>query len=130
MLRKTLTLIAFLASSVGFAQAATENQVIDKILANEKTCVIGSFEDRIYLNTNRLLPTDQGLYLNLNDADYILLSTLNSDSNGCYVPCGSRVQPRRWQCPYCHLWWELGEECTNKECPTNQWKKKQGSSDK
>ncbi|GEM_PF-3554452 len=129
MFRKILTLgiTAILASSIGFAHDATEaanSQVIDEILANTKTCMVGCSEDKIYLNANRLIPTEQGLYLNLNDVDYVLLPTLNSDSNGCYVSCGSRVQPKMWQCPYCHLWWELGEKCQNKECPKNKWKKK------
>jgi hypothetical protein len=126
MLRKVLTLTAILACSIGFAQDAADaidNRIIDGILANKKTCMMSCSEDRIYLNTSRLLPTEQGLYLNLNDADYVLLPTLNSDSNGCYLLCGGRVQPKRWQCPYCHRWWDLGEKCTNEECPTNQWKK-------
>jgi hypothetical protein len=38
--------------------------------------------------------------------------------------CGSRVvKPPKWQCPYCRLWWEMGEKCTNGNCPKNQWKK-------
>ena len=127
MIGKTLTLIAILASSIGFAQEANDtidSRIIDGIVANKNTCVVGCSEDRIYLNPDRIFPTEQGLYLNLNDEDYVLLSTLNSDSNGCYVPCGSRVQPKKWQCPYCHSWWEMGEECRNADCPTNQWKKK------
>ena len=36
--------------------------------------------------------------------------------------CGSRVsQPTKWQCPYCHRWYELGEKCDNEDCPTNRW---------
>lgn len=38
--------------------------------------------------------------------------------------CGSRVAPQKWQCPYCHHWWEIGEKCSNPKCPVNQWKKK------
>jgi len=30
---------------------------------------------------------------------------------------------KKWQCPYCHMWWEYGERCKNQECPTNRWGK-------
>lgn len=43
---------------------------------------------------------------------------------GDVIQCGSKVAPKKWQCPYCHYWWEIGESCTNDNCPTNQWKKK------
>jgi hypothetical protein len=44
---------------------------------------------------------------------------------GDVIQCGSRASkaPKKWQCPYCHYWWEAGETCTNDNCPTNQWKK-------
>ena len=38
--------------------------------------------------------------------------------------CGSRVSDtRKWQCPYCNHWWELGERCQYEKCPTNLWDK-------
>lgn len=30
---------------------------------------------------------------------------------------------KKWQCPYCYMWWEYGERCKNQECPTNKWGK-------
>lgn len=90
MIGKIPTLIAILASSIGFAQDATDvldDGIIDQIVANKNTCAVGCSENKIYLNPSRIFPTEQGLYLDLNDADYVLLPTLNSDSNGCYVPC-------------------------------------------
>lgn len=41
--------------------------------------------------------------------------------------CGSRVSqpPKKWQCPYCHFWWEIGERCMNPDCPTNRWDKRE-----
>ncbi len=114
MIGKTLTLIAILASSIGFAQDAIDpidNQIIDEIVANKNTCVVGYSEDRIYLNPNRIFPTEQGLYLNLNDADYVLLPTLNSDESGCYVPCINIFN----KCPACKQ--EYFIVCRNPDCP-------------
>lgn len=114
MIWKTLALIAILASSIGFAQDAIDpidDQIINEIVTNKNTCVVGCTEDRIYLNPDRLFPTEQGLYLNLNDADYVLLPTLNSDESGCYVPCINIFN----KCPGCKQ--EYFIVCKNPDCP-------------
>ena len=119
MIGKTLILIAILASSIGFAQEANDaidSRIIGEIVANKNTCVVGCSKDRIYLNPNRIFPTEQGIYLNLNDADYILLPTLNSDSQGCFVPV-VQILPI---CPGCHQEYFLS--CTNQNCPLVQRK--------
>ena len=119
MIRKTLTLIAILASSIGFAQDTIDildDGIIDEIVANKNTCVVGSSKDRIYLNPNRIFPTEKGLYLNLNDTDYVLLPTLNSDSQGCFIPI-IQILPI---CPGCG--YEYFLSCTNPECSLVQRK--------
>jgi hypothetical protein len=117
MISRILTLIAILASSIGFAQEANDtidSQIIDEIVANKSTCVVGCSEDRIYLNPNRIFPTEHGLYLNLNDSDFVLLPTLNSDSQGCFVPI-IQVLPI---CPGCQKEYFLS--CNRPECPLFQ----------
>jgi hypothetical protein len=36
---------------------------------------------------------------------------------------GGSSRAKKWQCPYCYMWWEYGERCKNPACPTNQWNK-------
>jgi hypothetical protein len=91
-----------------------DNELLDKIEANKYTCVSGYSEDRIYLNPTRIFPTEQGMYLNLNDVDYALLPTLNSDGSGCYLPCVQIFN----LCPGCGL--EYFVSCKNPECPLKQ----------
>lgn len=113
-----LTLIAILASSIGFAQDAVDalnDGAIDEIVSNKNTCVVAFSEDRIYLDPSRIFPTGQGLYLNLNDSDYILLPTLNSDSNGCYVPVFYGERSILNKCSGCGEQYFL--TCKNKKCP-------------
>ena len=117
MICKVLTLIAILASSICFAYGPNNpihNEILDKIEANKNICVYGYSEDRIYLNPNRIFPTEQGVYLNLNDVDYVLLPTLNSDSNGCYLPCVQIFNI----CPGCG--YEYFISCTRPDCPLVQ----------
>ena len=117
MISKVLVAIAILASGVGFAQDTIDSPVsgiIDEIVANKNTCVVGSSKDRIYLNPNRIFPTEQGLFLNLNDTDYVLLPTLNSDCQGCFIPV-IQVLPI---CPGCGGEYFLS--CDNPKCPLVQ----------
>jgi hypothetical protein len=119
MIRKILTIIAVLVSSVCLAHEANtliDNKVMDKIEANKNTCVYGYSEDRLYLNPNRIFPTEQGIYLNLNDVDYVLLPTLNSDSSGCYLPCIDVLNT----CPGCGYRYFVS--CSRPDCPLVQRK--------
>jgi hypothetical protein len=117
MIRKTLTVIAVVTSALCFAQEVDDildDGIMSEIVANKNTCVVGSSEDRIYLDHNRIFPTEQGLYLNLNDVDYILLPALNSDSNGCYLPVRSPVNILN-DCPGCGRKYFV--TCKNPDCP-------------
>jgi hypothetical protein len=120
MISKVLTLIAVLVSSTCLAHEAsnlTDNETMSKIEANKNVCVYGYSENRLYLNPNRIFPTEQGIYLNLNDVDYVLLPTLNSDSSGCYLPCVQILN----KCPGCGFDYFIS--CTRPECPLMQAKK-------
>jgi hypothetical protein len=119
MISKILTFIAAFISSICFAHEAhypLDNGIMDKIEANKNTCVCGYSEDRVYLNPNRIFPTEQGIYLSLNDVDYVLLPTLNSDSNGCYLPCIEIFN----KCPGCG--YDYFISCSRPECPLVQRK--------
>lgn len=120
MISKILTFIAILASSTCLAHEVNnsiDNVLMDKIEANKNICVADYSEDRVYLNPNRIFPTEQGMYLNLNDVDYVLLPTLNSDSNGCYLPCVQILNI----CPGCGN--EYFISCSRSDCPLVQRKR-------
>lgn len=58
-------------------------------------------------------------------------SPLQSNEQGLYylgedmTENGSRVTPKdeKWKCPYCNLYWKMGQMCENEKCPTNRWDK-------
>jgi hypothetical protein len=103
-----------LASSVGGLHAMPcedDDALIAEIVANDE-CIAEYAEEKIYLKSERIIPTNEGLFLNLNHRDYIPLRTLNSDDNGCYVQCRF-LKPSI--CPNCRR--EYVGICGNKECP-------------
>lgn len=96
------------ANDVPFSE---DNEILDKIEANKTSCVAGYTENRIYLYPDRIVPTEKGLYLNLNDHEFVLLPSLNSDGHGCYVPCIQIFN----NCPGCGQ--EYFITCRNPDCP-------------
>lgn len=85
---KTLLSAMISFSSIGFTREATEDwneQLREAIEANENKVVDHYDEDKIYLNPDKIHPTPQGIYLNLNDQEFIFVPALSSDARGCYV---------------------------------------------
>jgi hypothetical protein len=128
MIRKILGFILSISVS-GICSAQEESDILDNdiiygIVANENTCIVNFTIDKIYLDARKILPTDQGLYLNLKDDDYVLLPTLYSDSEGCFIPrqCIEVFN----KCPGCGRRYFLS--CDNPECPlvkNNQERKRE-----
>lgn len=119
MMTKILAAVVIFASNFCAASEAdnqTYNEILHKIEANKNTCVSSRSEDRIYLNPDRIFPTEEGLYLNLNDVDYVHLPILSSDRNGCYIPCVQIFNI----CPGCG--YEYFVRCTRPDCPLVQRK--------
>ncbi len=120
MVGKILRYFYVLATCTCFAHDVSDTSddgIIHQIAANQNTCVIGVAEEKIYLNPNRIYPTEQGLYLNLNDVDYVLLPSLNSDHNGCYVRPVCKRQILNI-CPGCGQQYFIS--CKNPNCPLVQ----------
>ena len=92
-------------SSIGFTHEASEewnDELREAIQANENEVVDHYDDDKIYLNPDKIHPTPQGVYLNLNDQEFIFVPTLSSDATGCYVNVNLAWDPDpRSVCPGC-----------------------------
>ena len=87
--------------------------------------------EKYYINSDKIFLNNTSIYIQCND-EYLITEKLRCDEYGFYIIskdvsnsidlCGSKVSQRqKWQCPYCHQWWNIGEKCKNSKCPTNQW---------
>ena len=126
MLLRILFVMGLFSSAVCFSHESPEpdDALLSEIFANQSECIISIVEDRIYVNPEKIFPTTQGLFLNVNEAEYIVIPTLHSDAQGCYI---QQVYDTRVTkpCPYCG--WERisgAFKCRNPNCPSNKPKEK------
>ena len=87
------------------------DDAIEQIAANEINCVQGYENDKIYLKPSSMYPSEHGLYLNLNGVDFIRLSNVSSDDNGCFVIAREIFN----RCPFCRQLYFV--KCKNPQCP-------------
>jgi len=113
-------------------QNFSQNEVgfIEAIIQNKESCVQEINEDRIYLLEDKIYPSEDGLFLLLNeDQEFLRLMTLYSDYQGSFVKCNPSYQStisEPWikvfnDCPYCG--YEYVIRCRRPECPNNKKKK-------
>jgi hypothetical protein len=116
---KTILAIMISLSSIGFTHEASEdwnNELSKAIQANENAVVDHYDEDKIYLNPDKIHPTPQGIYLNLNDQEFIFVPTLSSDAQGSYVNANLAWDPDpRSVCPGCNRRY-IYPDCGNPNC--------------
>src|SRR5262249_49362935 len=114
-------------SSICFADEANKDwndELREAIQANENEVVEHYEEDKIYINPEKIHPTPQGVYLNLNDQEFIFVPTLNSDNQGCYIKCLEVLNT----CPGCGNKYFL--RCDNPNCRLMQDREKRREDNK
>jgi len=84
--------------------------------------ILISEEGEVYIKVDKVIPIQADNLLFMHNLFFGLRSHGFEEED--VENCGSRIPPKKWQCPYCYLWWEMGERCQNPLCPTNQWKNK------
>lgn len=108
-------------TSLCFGNQAGEEKlgILQEILNNHHTCVKSFAEDRVYLMSENIRATENGVFLILNEGgDFIQIPQLLSDVSGCYVAVPSDSFEIFNRCPDC------GESyfvvCRNPRCPRNK----------
>ena len=106
----------FLTLSQAVMANPISEEMLNKIISNETYCVQEYDHDKIYLNSDNIYPTSNGLFLNLNANEHLHIPLLRSDNRGCWVHA-ERIKILN-DCPFC------GEEyfvtCKNPNCPSNK----------
>ncbi len=99
----------------------SQNALIDEIVAHGE-CVAHVTEDKAYIKPENIIPTEQGIFVDLGNDHYVPIPTLFSDAEGCYV---LTLSPKATKpCPFCG-WERLSGifKCRNPDCPSNRPKK-------
>ena len=102
-----LLLFCVLLSSISNAEenSVYSDSISHQILTQKPEAVLFQTEDRLYLRSDKIYPTDKGLFLG--DAESaISIPMVFSDSSGCYLPCGSFWAAEKY-------WFCITYECKN-----------------
>ncbi len=108
--------ILLVCSSILINVTANEHQntLVEAIIAMDKDCILGCVEDRVYLNPEKIIPSDRGLFLDVQNENYVPLPMIFSDESGCYIRPVFDTSIYN-KCPGC------GESyfitCKNSDCP-------------
>lgn len=100
--------------------------LLEEIAAIDQDCIRGCIDNKVYLNPEKIIPSDQGLFLNVQNEHYLHLPMIYSDEYGCYITPMLSLRPSR-DCPNCGQSY-IGR-CRNPDCPGNA-KIKQAADDK
>ena len=66
----SLMMLFFSYSSLNALPDEPDDALIAEIVANDYSCVVGYSEEKIYLNPAKIIPSSQGLFLNLKEQEY------------------------------------------------------------
>jgi len=90
-----------------------------EILTIKESWVREMNEDKLYVYSEQIYPSDQGIFLHVGNDQFIEIPTLYSDANGCYVLARSIKITK--PCPLCGFERLSGAfPCKNPECPSNK----------
>jgi hypothetical protein len=154
-IKRFFFIIAVLVACTSYAKAHENKYIFVGQNGNEMAFtleVIGNIpedyiqinqEGQVHIQVDRIIAVPKEIFSQFSDYSastnsvdqFLAFSTNKKELEDNLAECGSRREPRenKWQCPYCHHWWEPGERCQYAKCPTNLWeqeKEKEKKKDK
>lgn len=121
----SLGLIAATLSLEGYKASSdlSENHLLHKIIENQRYCVHDFDGDKIFIRADKLIATNQGLFLDLNGKEFSLLPIVHSNSSGSFLLRGPADQLQmegkkktKGPCGNCYADTDEKGICQNKEC--------------
>jgi hypothetical protein len=108
MLRKIFPLVAlfFMVANFCYAEANVYQRQLEKciqnVFENEQYCVYKIEDNKVYIKSENIIPTEQGILIDLNGFEKTLAPALFSDSGGSFLedirPMWSEIIPRCSSC--------------------------------
>ena len=92
-----LVMLTMLTGTVLFGQPNvnfSHQDLVDKIIQNERFCVRKYEENKIYINSQNIIVSDEGIFIDLNGFDSFPFPNVQSNADGCFLniqpmPCAS-----------------------------------------
>ena len=90
-------------------------------------CLISNLafaSDRIYLDESEIDQCEDCFYIHTGGNIWLDSETLHRDITGLYISQKNLLKnakseyEKRWKCPYCNMYWKVGQPCQNRECPS------------
>ena len=103
----------------------TEHHLIHKIIANHSCCVSAFDGDKIFIRPENIIPTNQGLFIHLNESEYYPLPLLQFNKNGYFIQgsfthiielTATKNEETKGPCPECDINTNKYGVCKNTQC--------------
>ena len=89
------------------------------------TCQSMHALERLYIDSNELDIKEPLFHIHTGNNIWIETTTIHRDFTGLYTferdilrPEGKKEYVKKWKCPYCNMYWDIGQACQNAECPS------------
>jgi hypothetical protein len=87
-------------------------------------------QDKIYIDPHAFKANEIGdaFYLHAGENVWLSTNAIHRDHSGMYsyeydlLKCvGKNYEleyEKKWKCPYCNMYWKIGQKCQNDDCPS------------
>ena len=131
MFTKIFALLVFLGTSFSLQAETvpletTEHHLIHKVIQNQQYCVSAFEGDKIFIRPEKIISTDQGLFINLNGSEYYPLPLLQFNKKGHFLEGSfahglelmtvNKKEETKGPCPNCEVNTNKYGICKNQAC--------------
>lgn len=116
-------LLCLISSSASVQGKELSNHLIHKIIENHEHCVRAFEGDKIFINPDKIVFSETGLFLNLNGTELSWIPLLQSDARGCFLMKNDfgeieamAKKKTKGPCGNCGQDTDKNGFCTNQDC--------------
>ena len=83
---------------------------------------------RVYVDKKECVSQGDRYYIHIGNNFWLMTDVMKRDVTGLYTLEKSFMRSqtggerggyvKRWRCPYCYMYWPVGDRCGNNDCPS------------
>lgn len=84
-----------------------------------------NIDKKMYLDENEVQINPESIYIHTGNNIWIETQSITRDATGLYTfesninyYWGEEAAKKKWKCPYCYRYYDVGVACDNSECPS------------